>query len=629
MLTFATPLFLAALAGLAVPFLIHRISRSRPQVWPFPSIARIRRAPLPRQGRRQLSDWILMALRMLLLSLFILALAGPVWRPPAATGVEDGPQRQPAILLVDASSSMAGWQAGEQARAVIRELQARPDLDWGWVIVSDRIEAEAAPAGRQTALDDLLSALDASAPARVAGRPAAGIDRALALLEGQAAPRHLHLLSDFQSTDWSNPLTEIPADIQVELHPVGTIGRDRNLAIREVFPVPAEGGRLRIIGRLMNFGPEAVPATVVLEGPGQSHRQEISLESGRLTPVAFEVSPFSESPEARLRLDAPADGYDRDDLVPFQAAAPPPLDVLALNLGAGSLEGSEETFFLGQALDTGSDREWQTYSVLPVGLDPLNPETLSRTAAVFVPSSSAGHPDVPWEGLKAYAESGGLLMLTLGDDAVRVLQALRQAGFSIASYQGLAGRLPSDRFHMGPLPADSPLAAVFAGPAARDLFLLSLRRFARLSATGEETVLLQSESADPLLLSLPVGQGRLVLSAFPWDRSASDFPLRSSFLPVVREIFSGQVAPDASTTSVRHSPDVPLSESDPTTLDPAGLLNRLQPAMALAPGLAGDSPSAEPGPASTGFFLAPWLLIAALLIWIIESLLAARLIAQS
>ncbi|NBD37509.1 MAG: hypothetical protein GVY10_02940, partial [Verrucomicrobia bacterium] len=56
MLTFAQPAFLLALAGLALPVLIHRISRAQARPWWFPSIKLIRTAPLPRQGSRRISD---------------------------------------------------------------------------------------------------------------------------------------------------------------------------------------------------------------------------------------------------------------------------------------------------------------------------------------------------------------------------------------------------------------------------------------------------------------------------------------------------------------------------------------------------------------------------------------------
>ena len=632
MLSFAQPLFLIALAGLVVPFLIHRISRALPIAWRFPSIARIRKTPLPRQGRRRISDWLLMLLRMALLALLILALAGPAWTPPESSATPSAAARTTALVLFDVSSSMAGWEAIPESLATIQSLREVPATTWGWIAFSDTVKAEALPdlseAG-SSPLVNLLAWLRENPPDRLEGNPRVALTRAAELLQAAPGTRSLHIISDFQATDWNKSLVEISPQIEITLHRVGTSERTHNLALQSVLTVPADEERLRVIGRVMNFGRQSFESSLRLDLDSGPLEQKVRFEPGSLTTVAFEVPRAASRSAATLSLPAGIDRYDRDDRFPFNAAPPPPSDILAVNPRASSIDGDEETFFLSQALDTASRDEWIRYSVLPVGLDPLNPQSLARTAAVFVPASASGDGNLPWRELHRYVEEGGLLAVTLGEDAVRALRDLRQAGFPTGDYLGLAGRGRGERFFMGPLPPESPLSDVFTGPARRDLYLMGIRQYARLSPPGEARLFLQSESQDPLLFSVPLGSGHFVLSLFPWDRSASDFPLRPSFLPIVREIVAlhGSVSGPLPGLSSRASP-APPSESVIDTIPSSSLLSRLRGGSTEA------TPASVPALARTRRMdpetldLAPWLLLLVLFVWIVESFLAGRLIRQ-
>ena len=63
-MTFLTPLFLIALAGLAVPVLLHLIQRERKQVVQFPSLMFLRRIPYQSVRRRRIRHWLLLMMRL-------------------------------------------------------------------------------------------------------------------------------------------------------------------------------------------------------------------------------------------------------------------------------------------------------------------------------------------------------------------------------------------------------------------------------------------------------------------------------------------------------------------------------------------------------------------------------------
>ena len=73
-LTFLAPAFLAALAALAVPILIHLIQRERKEVIAFPSLMFLRRIPYQSVERRRIHNWLLLALRLAAMAIRLLVL---------------------------------------------------------------------------------------------------------------------------------------------------------------------------------------------------------------------------------------------------------------------------------------------------------------------------------------------------------------------------------------------------------------------------------------------------------------------------------------------------------------------------------------------------------------------------
>ncbi len=87
---FLTPLFLAGLAGLAVPVIIHLIQRERKTVVEFPSLMFLRRIPYQSVRRRNIRNWPLLLLRLAALALIVAAFARPFLRRDIAVGGRRG-----------------------------------------------------------------------------------------------------------------------------------------------------------------------------------------------------------------------------------------------------------------------------------------------------------------------------------------------------------------------------------------------------------------------------------------------------------------------------------------------------------------------------------------------------------
>ena len=126
-MSFLTPLFLAGLAALAIPVLLHLIQKERRNVVQFPSLMFLRRIPYQSVQRRRIRHWLLLAMRLAALALIVFAFARPFVRradPPGtgATGARE------VVVLLDRSYSMEygdRWQrALGAARTVVNGLSS-------------------------------------------------------------------------------------------------------------------------------------------------------------------------------------------------------------------------------------------------------------------------------------------------------------------------------------------------------------------------------------------------------------------------------------------------------------------------------------------------------------------------
>ncbi|MFJ5370122.1 BatA domain-containing protein, partial [Bosea sp. CER48] len=166
-LSFTAPLALAALALLPALWLILRVTPPRPRRIDFPPL-KIMADLVAKRELPAHTPWWLLALRMAVAALVILAVAGPIWNPPR----EGTPLRGPVLLLVDngfgAASDWADRVTVAESRIAAATREGRP------VAIVGLAEAPAAVALAEprVALDRLRAlALQPHAPDRAAHLP--------------------------------------------------------------------------------------------------------------------------------------------------------------------------------------------------------------------------------------------------------------------------------------------------------------------------------------------------------------------------------------------------------------------------------------------------------------------------
>lgn len=171
-LAFTVPFALVALAGLPVLFILLRVTPPRPQRVPFPPLKLILDLE-PRDETPAKTPWWLLALRLLVASLVILAMAGPIWNPISVSTSGKGPL---LVVLDDA------WPAA-------------PTWDRRILAATQRIEA-----ARQSGETVAVVPVSAGAKTIVPSDAAAALDRLRALQPVPDTPDRAatgHAIADF------------------------------------------------------------------------------------------------------------------------------------------------------------------------------------------------------------------------------------------------------------------------------------------------------------------------------------------------------------------------------------------------------------------------------------------------
>src|SRR3954470_2613030 len=120
---FLAPLFLAGLAALAVPVLIHLINRERKEVIAFPSLMFLQKISYKSVRRQKLRHILLLALRCLALAIVVSAFARPFFHRNTPPTIAAGGARE-VVVLLDRSYSMGYADRWTRAQNGVRRVAA-------------------------------------------------------------------------------------------------------------------------------------------------------------------------------------------------------------------------------------------------------------------------------------------------------------------------------------------------------------------------------------------------------------------------------------------------------------------------------------------------------------------------
>ncbi len=569
-MTFLAPWFLIGIVAAAIPLLLHlrRSRQSKPILF---SCTRFFDEEFLKATRRaRVQDLLLMMLRMLLLALLALALAQPLLKSGALTGLLAAGQARRVVIVLDDSASMG--QSGRfdaakaRALAVLGELSAaRGDMaslvlggyrEGGPVVLFDQPTSD---------LDAVRRAIDGATLTDLA----TDLQHAIAAADNvlsHAAHGQVVVVSDLQATAFASDEVASPGPTHtIVFLACADDHTDSNVSVDAV----QVGAARPMIGVPFTFRtlvtnhsdkPRTTRVHLVI-GEEVVATRSVDLPPARGTIVRF-IHRFAQPGwhAGRVELD-PTQANDPlavDDRRYFTVHVDQRLRVLAVNGAPSTIAHQDELFFATTALAIGrsDERGIQLSSITP---SQISDETLTGHS-VLVIANMPSLAEPARQAISRFVDAGGSVLITLGDrtdpSVANQWSSLMPAVLNQVVQGG--GVTTIDDGH----PALAGLAMAGGFSAAR------IDRYFSVSPI-HATVLMTTEGGAPLLVEKPYGAGRVLLWTSTIDRDWNDLPLQPGYLPWLYRLLTylAQPALDRGTFALTgDSVRIPTSVWKDTTL---------------------------------------------------------------
>ena len=555
------------LAVAAAPILIQLLSRRKYRETPWAAMEFLRAAVQRRSRRIRFEQWLLLAVRTLLIVLVVSAVAEPyVDSSGMALSPGQGVHR---VLVFDGSFSMAYKpadktrfdRAKELARRIVEE-SPRSDA-FSLMLMSRRPRAIVNAALDRAAIlreiDDLrLPHERAELP------PAIAQLRRLVAETREQSPRldrhEVYFLTDLQRTTWAPKLSETAqAEFLRQTSELANsaalivldVGRPHadNLAVVDLRPVdpPVLAGRVASLRvSLKNFGRRARPRQNVdlLVDGRRIARKEVDVSPGGSAEVEFSYL-FDAPGDHSIEVVAPGDALDIDNHRFLALPVRREIRVLCIDGRPSGERFQGAADYLAVALAPREQLSGNAgFRVETAAESALLERNLADYDCLFlcnVARFSAGEA----HALSAYLQGGGGVVFFLGD-RVRAESYNRELGVAGQGRAGGAEILPArlgevvyrPQFRLDPLGFRHPILQAFRGRGQSGLLTTPIFNYFKLSPPNDSsaTTVLALADGDPLIVERRVGQGRVVLVATSAEPGWSALPLWPSFVPLVQEI---------------------------------------------------------------------------------------------
>jgi len=538
-MSFLYPLFLAGVAAIAVPIVLHMIRRHTRHRVTFSSLMFLH-TTMPRfKSRSRLEHVPLLILRCLIVCLLAFAFARPFLMQPAAVNeVRPGGR---IVLLIDTSASMRRegvWaRAVEEAKSVLANAEPTDRL---CVMSFDRTARTLFgfeqwqtidPAQRATVAAGELSRLSPSwastdlGHALVAAAEALEDDEANGNQQG-IGRRQVVLVSDLRQGNNLDALSayEWPERMELVVRAI-PCGETTNASLQWIMNRNALASS--------GDGPLSVRVTNSLDADrdrfqlrwGEDRQMEVYVPAGQSVVVHPPAGP---NRQAVTRLVLGGDDLDFDNVLYLT----PPLqrNIGVLYIGNHDPNDTREMlYYLRRAFRTGGAL---AASVIPHSGDEVISDSDIESVRMIVVTEATDQRNLA--PLRQYVESGGILLLVVKSvETTSVLSAL--AGTDrLQCREADAGQYAMlDRIELS-----HPLLKPFSDPRFGDFTRIHFWKHRCIHAADcpGARVLAWFDNNDPAWLEVPIGRGSLLVWTSGWQPSDSDLALSSKFVPLLYSV---------------------------------------------------------------------------------------------
>jgi len=552
------------LAAASAPLLIHLWNRRRYREHSWAAIDFLLEALKKNARRLQLEQWLLLAVRTLIILLVVLALAEPYLDRLGQSIAPGEPTHR--VIVLDGSFSMAFRptdesrfdRAKELAAAIAEESQRGDGLSLVLMSAPPRAII-ASPAFEPSAV---LDELDNLAIPHGRADVAATLAKVTQIIEQterehpRLKQREVYWLTDLQRNTWLNEQSPQVGSRVAEL--------SRQLSQQAALTVidlgQSSSDNVAVVGLSTDTSPITVARDTSFDAQirnyGRQRRasetvefyvdgrrvgeQIVELDAGGEALTSFSYR-FESGDEHTVEARVSGDLLDVDNHRWLAVPVKQSLRVLCVNgkpAGAG-FRGA--TDYLAVALSPSGDAPQSLVRPVVVPESALVETDLTAFDCIFL--SNVGQFTTNEAMLLGrYLRQGGAIVFFLGDQVVA--DSYNRSLFDEAETGGrllparLGETVPEGEYFFDPLDYEHPVVREFRGRENAGLLTTPIRRYVRLELPEQSTakVALAFLGGDPAIVEQKVDRGRVMLVATSADTSWTSLPVWPSYVPIVHNL---------------------------------------------------------------------------------------------
>lgn len=543
-MSFLFPLFLAGIAAVGIPIVLHMIRRHTRKRVTFSSLMFLH-TTVPRfKNRSRIENLMLLILRCLIVCLLAFGFARPFFSQQIENPKTFSGSR--IVLLIDTSASMRRaelWdQAVSQAQSILKEMNPTDRLcvmnfDQGTqTLIGFEQWAALDPVRRASIIDEQISTLSPGwartdlGQALVAAAETIEDDEVNDKLQSTRTHR-IVLISDLQQGAALEALHayEWPVKTELTVRPIRAEGTTnatlQHLASREDVSRPDGENRLRI--RVTNT-PDATIEQFRLNWAGDDSGSESIADV--YAPAGHSVIvrvPYQADESAARTLILSGDDHEFDNVLYLAPHLRQQANIFYLG-GEDPNDPKGMLYYVQRAF--GATATLNPHIVVPPA-DGFTDEDIA-TAHLVIVTDAMDQKNIPL--LSQYLESGGTLLLAMtSPDAAGMVASL--AGID---HLGCEEANISNYAMLSQIDFEHPLLAPFSEPRFGDFTRIHFWKHRRINIADlpGAKVLARFDNTDPAWFELNVGNGSLLVLTSSWHPSDSQLALSTKFVPLLYSI---------------------------------------------------------------------------------------------
>ncbi len=550
-ISFISPLFLLALAGMAIPILIHRLIQKHARLKKFSAVRLLLASQKQLARPLRIKNLLVLALRVLIVAGLSFMLARPVLVAQRGLALAGGGQCAVALIL-DNSASMRYKNAisdrvsmsKEAALAILKYME-----QVGRVMVIPTVGISPSDAHSKLLSPEQAIKEVQSLPASFGtGDLTNALSQAYQALQSWKGEKELVMVSDLTKAEWEKfdlaRLRAFDRQVPVKVVRLGDEKRDDNVAVlsAEVIGGSVVGisSSVRIV--LANYGQRLVKSLTVrlLLNETKVDQKVIDLEPFSRVTTSLKFSPAS-SGWVQVEVNVSQDRLAVDDSYYLSFKVEGKLGALVVDGDPKTSLKASETYYLVNALNP--ERTGEDSIVVPRVITGNELDHVDITPYRLVMLANLGKlTGEHAQKLLDHVKAGASLFIFLGDKVV-------PERYNVTLYDGRVRLLPQrlrtvypyvqDTLErIGKIDFEHPAFTIFKG-TERSLISAKFYRYFLLDMSEVEAdsrALINTERGAPLLVQTQVGEGRVFLFTSSADADWNDLSLKTGYLPLIQSL---------------------------------------------------------------------------------------------